>query len=76
MVDQIHLQMRAMQALSKSQDMTADNLANLNTPCFKGSKIFYRTIYRRIRWQKNFPGSTNANNRYDPRCFRGYWKFV
>ena len=41
MVDQIHLQMRAMQALSKSQDMTADNLANLNTPCFKGSKIFY-----------------------------------
>ena len=41
MVDQIHLQMRAMQALSKSQDMTADNLANLNTPGFKGSKIFY-----------------------------------
>ena len=41
MVEQIHLQMRAMQALSKSQDMTADNLANLNTPVFKGNKIFY-----------------------------------
>lgn len=41
MVEQIHLQMRAMQALSKSQDMTADNLANLNTPGFKGNKIFY-----------------------------------
>ena len=76
MVDQIHLQMRAMQALSKSQDMTADNLANLNTPGFKGSKIFYELYTEELDGKKNFPGSTNANNRYDPRCFRGYWKFV
>ena len=45
MVDQIHLQMRAMQALSKSQDMTADNLANLNTQQTEYIKVIAHPIF-------------------------------
>jgi flagellar basal body rod protein FlgG len=41
MIDRIYTQMQAMQVLSKSQDITADNLANINTPGFKGNKVFY-----------------------------------
>lgn len=44
MVDQIYTQMRAMQMLTKSQEITADNLANLNTPGYKGSKVFYQMM--------------------------------
>lgn len=42
MLDRIYTQMQAMQVLSRSQDVTADNLANINTPGFKGNKMFYR----------------------------------
>lgn len=42
MIDRIYIQMQAMQVLSKSQDITANNLANINTPGFKGDKVFYR----------------------------------
>lgn len=42
MIDRFTAQMQAMQMLSKAQDVTADNLANINTPGFKGSSIFYR----------------------------------
>ncbi len=44
MLDRIYMQMQAMQVLSKSQDVTADNLANINTPGFKGNKLFYRMM--------------------------------
>lgn len=44
MLDRIYMQMQAMQVLSKSQDVTADNLANINTPGFKGNKVFYRML--------------------------------
>lgn len=30
--------------LSKAQELTADNLANINTPGFKGSTLFYRLV--------------------------------
>lgn len=42
MLDRIYSHMQAMQVLSRSQDVTADNLANINTPGFKGNKMFYR----------------------------------
>ncbi len=48
MIDQIYMQMRAMQMLTKSQDITADNLANLNTPGFKGNKIFHQMMEEQI----------------------------
>lgn len=38
------MQMQAMQVLSRSQDVTADNLANINTPGFKGNKLFYSML--------------------------------
>ncbi|MGB0345863.1 MAG: flagellar hook-basal body protein [Balneolaceae bacterium] len=44
MLDRIYMQMQAMQVLSRSQDVTADNLANINTPGFKGNKLFYRMM--------------------------------
>lgn len=44
MLDRIYMQMQAMQVLQRSQDVTADNLANINTPGFKGNKLFYRMM--------------------------------
>lgn len=44
MIDRFTSQMQAMQMLSRAQELTADNLANLNTPGFKGSKVFYRLM--------------------------------
>lgn len=40
--------MQAMQMLSKSQEVTANNLANINTPGFKGSKVFYRMFQEQV----------------------------
>jgi flagellar basal body rod protein FlgG len=44
--------MQAMQMLSKSQDVTADNLANINTPGFKGNKLFYRMFKEQVNGQE------------------------
>jgi flagellar basal body rod protein FlgG len=46
------MQMQAMQVLSKSQDVTADNLANINTPGFKGNKLFYRMMTENLNGQE------------------------
>ncbi len=48
MLDRIYMQMQAMQVLQRSQDVTADNLANINTPGFKGNTLFYRMIKENI----------------------------
>lgn len=48
MIDRFTVQMQAMQMLSKAQDVTADNLANINTPGFKGSSIFYRLFQEEV----------------------------
>ncbi|SMO95708.1 flagellar hook-basal body protein [Gracilimonas mengyeensis] len=48
MIDRIYAHMQAMQVLSKSQEATADNLANINTPGFKGNKMFYRMFKENI----------------------------
>tara|TARA_Y100001935_G_scaffold217449_1_gene189766 strand:+ start:222406 stop:223128 length:723 start_codon:yes stop_codon:yes gene_type:complete len=42
------MQMQAMQVLSRSQEVTADNLANINTPGFKGNKVFYNLLKETI----------------------------
>ncbi len=52
MLDRIYMQMQAMQVLSKSQDVTADNLANINTPGFKGNKLFYRMMTENLNGQE------------------------
>ncbi|WP_138430774.1 flagellar hook-basal body protein [Fodinibius saliphilus] len=48
MTDGIQAQMQAMQMLRKAQDVTANNLANINTPGFKGSKVFYRMVQEEV----------------------------
>ena len=44
MIDRFSSQMQAMQMLARAQELTADNLANINTPGFKGSTLFYRLV--------------------------------
>lgn len=48
MIDRFQAQMQAMQMLSKAQEVTADNLANINTPGFKGNKLFHRLMTEQI----------------------------
>lgn len=48
MIDRLHIQMQAMQMLARSQDVTADNLANINTPGFKSNKVFYQMFTEQI----------------------------
>lgn len=52
MIDRLYVQMQAMQTLSRSQDVTADNLANINTPGFKGNKLFYRMFKEQVNGQE------------------------
>lgn len=40
--------MQAMQMLTKAQDVTADNLANINSPGFKGNKLFHRMLTEQV----------------------------
>lgn len=48
MLERLRAQMQAMQMLKKMQDVTANNLANINTQGYKGSKIFYRMVEEQI----------------------------
>lgn len=41
MIDRLKYTMRAMQMISRSQEITANNLANINTPGFKRDKLFF-----------------------------------
>lgn len=43
--------MRAMQMLRKVQDVTANNLANINTPGYKGSNVFQKMVQQGINGQ-------------------------
>jgi flagellar basal-body rod protein FlgF/flagellar basal-body rod protein FlgG len=42
MIDRLKYTMRAMQMISRSQEVTANNLANINTPGFKRDKLFFQ----------------------------------
>lgn len=44
MIDRLFVLMQSMQQLSRSQEVTANNLANLNTPGFKGDNLFYHAF--------------------------------
>lgn len=48
MIERLQAQMQAMQMLTKMQDVTANNLANINTPGFKGSNVFQKMVQERI----------------------------
>lgn len=48
MIDRFQAQMQALQMLSRAQETTADNLANINTPGFKGTKLFHRLLTEQV----------------------------
>lgn len=48
MIERLQAQMRAMQMLTKMQDVTANNLANINTPGFKKSNVFYQMVQQEV----------------------------
>lgn len=48
MTDPIKAQTQAMQMLQRVQDVTANNLANINTQGFKGSKVSYKVVQEEV----------------------------
>lgn len=44
MVDRLQYSMQALQMFMRAQEVTANNLANINTPGFKGDQLFYRAF--------------------------------
>lgn len=51
MLDRLRYSMQALQILSRSQEVTANNLANLNTAGFKKDKLFFRSFQEQINGQ-------------------------
>ncbi|MBP3191959.1 flagellar hook-basal body protein [Natronogracilivirga saccharolytica] len=52
MIDRFQSHMQAMQMFSKAQDITANNLANINTPGFKGDTQFQRILTEQVDGQQ------------------------
>ena len=52
MLDRLKLSMKAMELLTRAQEVIANNLANINTPGFKGEKVFYRSFSDVMNGQK------------------------
>ena len=44
MIDRLKHSMRALQMLMRNQEVTANNLANMNTPGFKADRVFFRSF--------------------------------
>ncbi len=44
--------MQALQTLSRAQDVTANNLANINTPGYKAQKLFYQAFQKAVNGQQ------------------------
>lgn len=44
MIDRLQYSMQALQMFMRAQEVTANNLANINTPGFKGDQLFYRAF--------------------------------
>ncbi len=48
MIDRFQHSMQALKLLMRAQEVTANNLANMNTPGFKGDKLFYRAFMEEL----------------------------
>lgn len=55
MIDRLQHSMRALQMFMRAQEVTANNLANINTPGFKGDKLFYRAFAENLKGERG-PG--------------------
>ncbi|MEX2404738.1 MAG: flagellar hook basal-body protein [Balneolales bacterium] len=61
MIDRLSHSMQSLQRLMQSQEVTANNLANLNTPGYKADKLFYHSFMEQIEGEtvtKVMPGQT------------------
>lgn len=48
MIDRLSQSMQVLQRLMRAQEMTANNMANLNTPGFKADKMFYHSFQEMV----------------------------
>lgn len=48
MIDRLRHSMRALQMLMQAQEVTANNLANINTPGFKADKLLFRAYMDQV----------------------------
>ena len=48
MIDRLRHSMRALQMLAQAQEVTANNLANINTPGFKSDRLLFRAYLDRV----------------------------
>lgn len=48
MLDRYEVQVQAMNMMSKAQDVSANNLANINTPGYKGDRFFLRLLTEEV----------------------------
>lgn len=52
MIDRLSQSMQVLQRLMKAQEMTANNMANLNTPGFKADKLFYHSFKEMVNGEE------------------------
>lgn len=52
MIDRLKLSMQAMEMLNQAQEVIANNLANLNTPGFKGENLFFHAFTKMVNGKK------------------------
>lgn len=52
MLERLQAHMQAMQKFSRAQEVTANNLANINTPGFKGDTLFYRLLTEHVNGEE------------------------
>lgn len=51
MIERLKQSMQALEMLSRAQDVTANNLANINTPGYKAQKLFYQAFQKAVNGQ-------------------------
>lgn len=51
MIDRLKFAMKAMQMVSRSQEITANNLANINTPGYKKDALFFEAFQAQMKDQ-------------------------
>src|SRR3982750_3657834 len=62
-INALHSAASGLSALNTALDVTANNLANVNTPGFKTSRVNFQDL---LYMEKAQPGATNANEDQRP----------
>ncbi|MGM0587727.1 MAG: flagellar hook-basal body protein [Bacteroidota bacterium] len=52
MIDRLQYSMRALQMLSRTQEVVSNNLANLNTAGFKKDKLFFHSLQNKLNGEQ------------------------